>query len=58
MSSGNIGLYYDLENLLKDVEKIKPGTKTADNREVVFAFVGAVCKKASHGQCDLHSVPG
>ena len=41
MYSGNIGLYYDLENLIKVVEKIKPGTKTADGREIVFAFVGA-----------------
>ena len=41
MYSGNIGLYYDLENLIKVVERIKPGTKTADDREVIFAFVGA-----------------
>lgn len=41
MYSGNIGLYYDLENLIKVIEKFKPGTKTADSREVVFAFVGA-----------------
>lgn len=41
MYSGNIGLYYDLENLIKVVERIKPGTKTADGREVAFAFVGA-----------------
>ena len=41
MYSGNIGLYYDLENLIKVVERIKPGTKTADGREVVFAFAGA-----------------
>lgn len=41
MYSGNIGLYYDLENLIKVVEKIKTGTKTADGREIVFAFVGA-----------------
>jgi glycosyltransferase involved in cell wall biosynthesis len=41
MYSGNIGLYYDLENLLKVIEKFKPGTKTADGREVAFAFVGA-----------------
>lgn len=41
MYSGNIGLYYDLENLIKVVEKIKLGTKTTDGREVVFAFVGA-----------------
>lgn len=41
MYSGNIGLYYDLENLMKVIEKFKPGTKTADSREVVFAFVGA-----------------
>lgn len=41
MYSGNIGLYYDLENLLKVIEKFKPGTKAKDGREVVFAFVGA-----------------
>jgi glycosyltransferase involved in cell wall biosynthesis len=40
MYSGNIGLYYDLENLLKIIEKFKPGTKAADGREVAFAFVG------------------
>ena len=40
MYSGNIGLYYDLENILKVVEKIKPETKTNDNRKVIFAFVG------------------
>lgn len=41
MYSGNIGLYYDLENLMKVIELVKPGTKTADGREVEFAFVGA-----------------
>lgn len=41
MYSGNIGLYYDLENLIKVMEKFGPDTKTADGREVVFAFVGA-----------------
>lgn len=41
MYSGNIGLYYDLENLIKVIERVKPGTKAADGREVVFAFVGA-----------------
>lgn len=40
MYSGNIGLYYDLENIIKVIEKIKPGTRTKDNKEVVFAFVG------------------
>ena len=43
MYSGNIGLYYDLENLIKIIERFKPGTKSADGREVVFAFVGAGC---------------
>lgn len=33
MYSGNIGLYYDLENILKVIEKIK-------QEDVVFAFVG------------------
>ena len=41
MYSGNIGLYYDLENLIKVVEKFGVGTKTVDGCEVVFAFVGA-----------------
>lgn len=41
MYSGNIGLYYDLENIMKVIEKFKPGTKCADGREVIFAFVGA-----------------
>lgn len=41
MYSGNIGLYYDLKNLMTVIEKFKPGTKTYDGQEVVFAFVGA-----------------
>lgn len=41
MYSGNIGLYYDLENLMKVIERFKPGTMTTGGREVVFAFVGA-----------------
>ena len=40
MYSGNIGLYYDLENLLKVIEKFDLTTKTSDGRDVVFAFVG------------------
>ncbi len=39
MYSGNIGLYYDLENLIKVLNNLKD-IKTADHREVVFAFVG------------------
>ncbi|MGN0602261.1 MAG: glycosyltransferase family 4 protein, partial [Oscillospiraceae bacterium] len=41
MYSGNIGLYYDLENILKVIEKFPAGTKNAEGRDVVFAFVGA-----------------
>lgn len=40
MYSGNIGLYYDLENIMKVIRKFKLGTKTADGREVAFVFVG------------------
>ena len=50
MYSGNIGLYYDLEKLIKVIKQFRkgytltgqyePGMKTADGREVVFAFVG------------------
>ena len=41
MYSGNIGVYYDLENLMKVIEQVNLDIKTADDREVVFAFVGA-----------------
>ena len=41
MYSGNIGLYYDLESLIKVVKRFGADTKTAGNRDVVFAFVGA-----------------
>jgi len=51
MYSGNIGLYYDLEMLIKVLKKFRKGRtqngiyqdgpKTRDGREVVFAFVGA-----------------
>lgn len=41
MYSGNIGLYYDLENLIKIIEKFKYGIRTVDGKEVVFAFIGA-----------------
>ena len=41
MYSGNIGLYYDLENLIRVIKRFGPNTKTKDGREVVFAFVGA-----------------
>ena len=39
MYSGNIGLYYDLENLIKVIRKFNKA-KTSDGSEVVFAFVG------------------
>lgn len=35
MYSGNIGLYYDLKNIIKVIEKFK------ENEEVAFLFVGA-----------------
>lgn len=41
MYSGNIGLYYDLENIIKVIEKFPKGTKTKSGKDVVFAFVGA-----------------
>jgi len=51
MYSGNIGLYYDLEKLIKVMKQFRKGytlkgtyeegPRTADGREVVFAFVGA-----------------
>ena len=51
MYSGNIGLYYDLENLIKVLKQFRKGytftgvheegPKTKEGHEVVFAFVGA-----------------
>lgn len=41
MYSGNLGLYYDLENLMRVIENFPRGTKTPDGREVVFVFVGS-----------------
>lgn len=51
MYSGNIGLYYDLEKLIKVLKQFRKGytlkgvyeegPKTSDGREIVFAFVGA-----------------
>lgn len=40
MYSGNIGLYYDLENIIKVIGKFKE-SQTADGKEVIFAFVGS-----------------
>ncbi len=40
MYSGNIGLYYDLEGLIKVVSQFKE-IKTPNGKEIVFAFVGA-----------------
>jgi glycosyltransferase involved in cell wall biosynthesis len=46
MYSGNIGLYYDLENLIKIIHKFKdaktrPSRKYPNGRMVLFVFVGA-----------------
>lgn len=41
MYSGNIGLYYDLENIIKVIEKFPQGTRSKNGREIVFVFVGA-----------------
>lgn len=40
MYSGNIGLYYDLEGLIRVIGEFQ-NAKTPDGREVMFAFVGA-----------------
>lgn len=40
MYSGNIGMYYDLENLLKVLEQFPEGTRSVDGRKVAFVFVG------------------
>ena len=45
MYSGNIGLYYDLENLIKVVERFKTGTKTArwPSRSYLLSLVPGLC---------------
>lgn len=40
MYSGNIGLYYDLENIIKVMKKFPEGTKTKEGKDVAFVFVG------------------
>lgn len=64
MYSGNIGLYYDLENLLKVIEKFKIGTTTKEGKTVVFAFVGAgsvldklVAYKKEHNLLNVVFIP-
>lgn len=69
MYSGNIGLYYDLENLMHIIEKFKdahtPPTDAYPNgREVIFAFVGAgsvldklVLYKESHNLNNVVFIP-
>ena len=44
--SGNLGQYYDLDNLLKVIRKFK-GAKTKSGREVVFVFIGNGTQKVS-----------
>jgi len=53
MYSGNIGLYYDLEGLIRVIEKFQ-NARTSDGREVMFAFVGAgsVLEKLKNYQQD------
>lgn len=64
MYSGNIGLYYDLENLIRVMERFPSGTRAADGREVVFAFVGEGCMletlmehKRLHGMENVVFIP-
>ena len=40
MYSGNIGLYYDLENIIKVIQEFKPGTRCCADKEVAFVFIG------------------
>ena len=63
MYSGNIGLYYDLENLIQVIDQFK-SAKTPDGQEVVFAFVGAgsvldklILYKEQHGLDNVVFIP-
>ena len=50
MYSGNIGLYYDLDNVFRAIKDIKPGSLALDGREIEFVFVGggSMLKKLEH----------
>lgn len=63
MYSGNIGLYYDLEGLIKVIGKFKDA-KAADGRELIFPFVGGgsvlnklVRYKEEHGLSNVIFIP-
>ncbi len=62
--SGNIGLYYDLKNILRTIHKVSKDIKASDGRDVVFAFVGAgsildelKAYKASNGMDNVVFIP-
>ena len=59
MYSGNIGLYYDLENVIKVAGKFC-NAKTSDGKDVVFVFVGdgsVLSKlKAYREKCGLENI--
>lgn len=64
MYSGNLGIYYDLENLMKVIEKFGPETTTPDGKKVVFAFIGAgsvlerlLTYKKEHGMSNVIFIP-
>lgn len=64
MYSGNLGLYYDLENILKVIEKFPSGTTSNDGREVAFVFVGEgtiknklVEYQKSHNMNNVYFIP-
>ncbi len=63
MYSGNIGLYYDLDGLIRVIEKFRDA-KTLDGRDVVFTFVGSgsvldklVLYKKEHGLDNVKFIP-
>lgn len=45
MYSGNLGLYYDLMNILKTISEIPQDIRSDEGREVRFVFVGDGCVK-------------
>lgn len=64
MYSGNIGLYYDLQNIFKVLENFKPGTVASNGKEVAFVFVGAgtlhdelVEYKELHNMSNVYFIP-
>ena len=57
MYSGNIGLYYDLERIMRLIEELPRDLRTPDGKRVAFVFVGAGgLLDVLRQYCDAHNM--